>query len=44
MWLLLTRHIVDSERTGEFIALSLQESGANDITDVSLKVSAEYGV
>lgn len=38
LWLLLTRHVVDSKRSGEFIALSLQEEFSKEgIADPSLK-------
>lgn len=40
LWVLLTRHIADSERTGELIALSVQdEESVVDTAGTSLKAS-----
>lgn len=40
LWVLLTRHIIDSKRTGELIALSVQdEEFVIDAAGTSLKVS-----
>lgn len=43
VWLLLTRHVVDTRRTGEFIALSVQQhDGVVNMRDMSLKAGGLF--